>query len=76
MVMPMNIQNEVLEALRALPPVEQRKVLDYAHRLQHDVASDDSLFARADRLGAVGIVTDAPADLSTAKRHFAGFGRD
>jgi hypothetical protein len=71
----MNIQEEFIEALGALPPPDQRKVLDYAQRLHQSVISED-LYAKAERLGAVGIVTDAPPDLSTDKRHFIDFGHD
>jgi HEAT repeat protein len=72
----MNIQEEVIEALSALPPPDQRKVLDYAQRLQHDFNSEENLYVNAERLSAIGIVTDASPDLSTNKRHFTDFGHD
>jgi hypothetical protein len=39
-------------------------------------AGERSAFDEARDLGLIGVVKDAPADLSTNERHFEGFGRD
>lgn len=39
-------------------------------------AAQPSCLDLALRVGVVGVYTDAPADLSTNKEHFEGFGRD
>lgn len=72
----MTIQEQLIEALRGLPPLDQQKVLEFARHLHHPAPASGSLYARASRVGAVGVVTDAPPDLSTNKRYLAGLGRD
>ena len=73
---PMTVQEKLIEALRGLPPLDQQKVLEFAERLHHSSPATESLYAKAKRVGAVGIVADAPSDLSTNKRYFDDFGRD
>lgn len=73
---PMTTQDQLLEAFGELPPLQQQKVLGFVQRLQHTSAAPTSLYAKAKNLGAVGIVSDAPPDLSTNKDYLAGFGRD
>jgi hypothetical protein len=72
----MTIQEQLIEALRGLGLLDQHKVLEFARRLHRDDPGPESVYARAKRLGVVGIVADAPPDLSTDKRHLLGFGRD
>ncbi len=71
----MDLRDQLLDALRQLSPPEQRKVLEFAQRLRSSV-SNESAYAKAKRLGIVGIMKDAPPDLSTQKTYFAGFGRE
>jgi hypothetical protein len=72
----MTIQEQLIEALRGLPPLDQQKVLDFAQHLHYPAPASDTLYARARRIGAVGVITDAPPDLSTNKRYLADLGRD
>src|SRR5262249_52738330 len=73
---PMTVQEKLIEAVRGLPPLDQQKVLEFVERLHPAGAARESLYARAKRLGRVGIVTDAPSDLSTNKHYLDDFGRD
>jgi hypothetical protein len=72
----MSVQEQLIEALRGLPTSDQEKVLAFVKRLQHGAVLPESLYDKARRLGAVGIVTDAPPDLSTNRRYLADLGRD
>jgi hypothetical protein len=63
----MPVQEKLIEAIRGLPVQEQEKLLAFVSWLQHRDANTESLYDRAQRLGAVGIVTDAPPDLSTKR---------
>lgn len=76
----MNLQEQLLEKFSHLSPHHLRVVLAFVERLEQQAceapAGEETLLDKAERLGIVGLVTDAPPDLSTNKRHLAGLGRD
>jgi len=68
-------ENGVFRPLEAVTLPEHQEVTLAVHQGEPAPAEDDrNAYDLAQELGLIGPVTEAPADLSTNKTHFQGFG--
>jgi hypothetical protein len=77
----MTLEQVWVEKLRSLPPEQQQEALDFVEFLQTKHQNLSSGRTRWDGMSALeaarhvmGVVGDAPPDLSTNPQYMAGFG--
>ena len=69
-------ENGVFRPLEPVTLPEHQEVILAVREKTPEVGTPRNSFQLAEELGLIGIVTDAPADLSTNKAHFEGFGAE